>query len=220
VVSVCIMEKIWIIGIGRFGWMAFQGLSRGKKARHFVLVDPSEENLLRCAAPNCSLEKGDGVTFLECNLNPGRGPGWIIPALPIHLAAEWLLARLGSERFCRVIPPPEIKFLLPNPKLGPEGNLYVSHADFMCPDDCAEPRDLCTVTGKRREQNMFEILRGLRFPPFQTLVLRSHQLGPGIGGYRPQHLFHLLEKVERSKGPYLVSTACRCHGVVTALERL
>lgn len=170
-VSVCIMEKIWFIGIGRFGWMAFQGLSWGKKVRHFVLLDSRKENLLHCAAPSCSFEKEGGVKFLECNLNPGRGPGWTIPALPIYLAAEWLLARLGSVRFCRVIPPPEIKFLLPNPKFGPEGNLYVSHADFKCPDDCADPRDLCTVIGKRREQNMFEILKGLRFlfsPPFHS----------------------------------------------------
>ncbi|MFH1351215.1 MAG: potassium transporter [Pseudomonadota bacterium] len=214
------MEEIWIIGLGRFGSLAFHRLSKGKKKRHFVLVDPVKENLLPCECPDCTLEQADGVTFLEQRLHPGNGPEWIIPALPIHLAAEWVMVRLGPERLRRITLPPEIEPLLAHPIRGSEGNIYVSHADFRCPDDCAEPRDLCTVTQKPRKRNMFQVLGDIDLSPFNSLVIRSHQLGPGVGGYRSEQLLDLLNQVEQARGPLLVSTACRCHGVITGLERL
>ncbi len=213
------MEEIWIIGVGRFGFIAFDRLSKSGKQRRFVLVDPVEQNLLRCKGPNVNLEQAEGVAFLEQHLRAAKAPDWIIPALPVHLAAEWFLIRMGPERLHRVTVPPEIEPLLPNPIRGSDGNIYASHADFRCPDDCAEPRDICTVTGEPRKRNMFEILSDIRLPPFKSLAIRSHQLGAGIGGYRPKHLFAVLDKVEQARGQLLVSTACRCHGVITALER-
>jgi hypothetical protein len=213
------MEEIWIIGVGQFGFIAFDRLSKSGKQRHFVLVDPVERNLLRCKGPNVTLEKADGVAFLEQHLTSSRTPDWIIPALPVHLAAEWFLLRLGPERLHRVDASSELEPLLPNPIRGSDGNIYVSHADFRCPDDCAEPRDLCTVTGEPRKRNMFEILADIKLTPFRALSIRSHQLGAGIGGYRSERLLALLDKVEQARGQLLVSTACRCHGVITALER-
>lgn len=218
--NLIIMEKIWIIGIGQFGTLAYRRLSKSNKERHFVLVDPLRENLLQCDGLNTTLEEADGVDFLEKHLDAGNKPDWIIPALPVHLAAEWFLVRLGTEKLRRIPLPPNIDLLLPNPIRGPEGNIYVSHAEFRCPDDCAEPRDICTVTGNPRKKNMFEILGDIQLPPFQSLNIRSHQLGPGIGGYRADHLFDLLAQVEQARGHHLVSTACRCHGVITGLERL
>lgn len=214
------MEKIWIIGIGQFGFIAYQRLSKGNKHKHFVLVDPVQENLLRCQGSNTTTEQADGVAFLEKHLKEDLAPDWIIPALPVHLAAEWFLVHLGPGSLHRIPLPREIEPLLPNPIRGPEGNIYVSHADFTCPDDCDEPGDTCTVTGEPREKNMFDILGDLRFDSFQSLNIRSYQLGPGIGGYRGGQLFELLNKVKQAEGPLLVSTACRCHGVITGLERL
>ena len=213
------MEEIWIIGVGQFGFIAFDRLSKSGKERRFVLVDSVKKNLLRCKGPNVSLEQADGVAFLEQHLTGSQTPDWIIPALPVHLAAEWFLLRLGPERLRRGTLPPDLEPLLPNPIRGSDGNIYVSHADFMCPDDCAEPRDICTVTGEPRKRNMFEILGDLQMSPFKALAIRSHQLGAGIGGYRTKHLFALFDKVERARGQLLVSTACRCHGVITGLER-
>jgi hypothetical protein len=214
------MEEIWIIGVGRFGSLAYSRLSKGAKSRFFVLIDPIKENLLRYEGPNVTLEQSEGVDFLTRHLSQAEPkPDWIIPALPVHLAAEWILSRLRSGGIRHIPIPSKIEPLLPNPMRGSEGNIYVSHADFRCPDDCAEPRDLCTVTQKPRKQNMFDLLRKLRIPPFQSLVIRSYQLGPGIGGYRPAQLFALLESVEQSSGGLLVCTACRCHGVITGLER-
>jgi len=213
------MEKIWILGVGQFGYIAFQGLSEAGKERHFVLVDPLKDNLLRCEGPNSVLAVSDGVEFLEKNLNKGSEPDWIVPALPVHLAAEWLLLRLGPHMLKRVPLPSKIEMCVPNSSRGPEGNLYVSHADFKCPENCDEPRDICTITREKRKQNMYEILENLDIESFRSFNIRSHQLGPGIGGYRAEQLYELAEKVERAGGPILLSTACRCHGVVTGLER-
>lgn len=214
------MEEIWIIGAGQFGHIAFQRLSAAGNGRHFVLVDPVEEKLLRCKGPTSTLEISDGIEFLAISLQKGRIPDWIIPALPVHLAAEWLLLHLGPQRLKRVRLPSELTKLVPNPFPGPEGNLYVSHADFRCPPDCDEPRDICTITRNMRQQNMYDFLGSLNLKPFKPLNIRSHQLGPGIGGYRIEQLFEMRKNVVQATGPFLLSTACRCHGVITGLERL
>jgi hypothetical protein len=216
------MEKIWIIGVGQFGFLAFERLSAAGAKRQFVLVDPVEQNLLKCDGPNCIRERANGAVFLKERLKRGasQGPDWIIPALPVHLAAEWLLLVFGPDRARRIPLPPELDRLLPNAMRGPDGDIYISHADFQCPADCAEPRDLCTVTGEKRRPNLFDILSGVTVEPFRSLNLRSHQLGPGIGGYRPEHLFLLQDDLDRSRGSLMVSTACRCHGVMTGIERL
>jgi hypothetical protein len=214
------MEEIWIIGLGKFGYIAFEQLSETLEDGHFVLVDPIEENLLKCTGPTTTLRISDGVEFLESNLKMDRRPDWIIPALPVHLAAEWILLYLGPTKLRRIPLPSEIETLVPNPIRGTEGNIYVSHADFKCPADCEEPRDICTITRKMRKRNMFELLGNLDIEPFKALNIQSHQLGPGIGGYRPDQLFELMEKVAQARGPVLVSTACRCHGVITGLERI
>ena len=214
------MEEIWIIGVGHFGFIAFQRLSKAVKDRHFVLVDPVEENLLKCAGPTTTLEFSDGVKFLERHLKRGQKPDWIIPALPVHLAAEWILLRLGPTRLRRIPLPSELDRQVPNPIRGSEGNLYVSHADFKCPADCDEPQDICSITRKMRYQNMYDFLLNLSIKPLNSLNIRSYQLGPGIGGYRAEQLFEMKTTIEQTTGPILLSTACRCHGVITGLERL
>lgn len=214
------LEEIWIIGVGQFGFLAFERLSKSRKERRFLLVDSVNENLSRCKGPNLITAQADGVAYLEEHLHPDNSPDWVIPALPVHLAAEWLLRCMGPHRLRRVTLPPDVESLVPHPVRGSDGNIYVSHADFRCPDDCAEPRDFCTVTGEPRKRNMFEILGNLQLPPFKALGIRSHQLGAGIGGYRPQRLFALFDKVQKARGQLLVSTACRCHGVITGLERI
>jgi hypothetical protein len=107
--------------------------------------------------------------------------------------------------------------LVPNPMRDPSGQIYVSHADFICPDDCAEPAAICTVTGKKRQADMFDLLGRIRISGFSSRVVRSYQLAPGVGGYRPRQLFDILKQVEKTQKNYLLSTACRCHGVITGL---
>ena len=81
------MEEFWIIGLGRFGSIAFQRLSASGQNRHFVLVDPVAENLLKFKDPTTTLEISDGVEYLHTHLSDSRKPDWIIPALSlIHIS--------------------------------------------------------------------------------------------------------------------------------------
>ncbi|MFW6332502.1 MAG: potassium transporter [Thermodesulfobacteriota bacterium] len=213
------MKRIWIIGGGRFGALALKRLSGIMTGARFTIVDPAGDGLESMGGSGPELIAMDGVGFLTEHLHPESGPDWIIPALPIHLAAEWCLARLGPERAQRIEIPSEILSVLPNPMRGEGGDAYVSHANFICPDDCPEPTQICTATGEPRKPNLFDVLRDTPFPEFHSRVIRSRQLGPGVGGYRPRQLFHLLNLLEKAKGNHLVSTACRCHGVLTGIAR-
>ena len=214
------MKTIWIIGVGQFGILAVKRLSASNKDRFFVLVDPVAENLERGKGPNRTLVLSDGITFVEKELIGENVPEWIVPALPVHLAAEWCLRRLGTHKIRPVQLPAAVDAVVSNPLRGADGNIYASHADFKCPDDCAEPKGICTMTGKPRKRNMFDILSEISVPGFKQVVIRSHQLGPGIGGYRPRQLFSLLDQTAAVDGKLLICTACRCHGVLTGMKRL
>jgi hypothetical protein len=214
------MSSIWIIGMGRFGQHAVRYLSKKNSDARFVLVDQDEANLAPAEGPDRRLVHANGVAYLEQHLQSDEPPDWIIPALPVHLAAQWCLAKQKSTRFRAVGLPAGIKRRLPNPMQAEHGDLYTSHADFRCPEDCAEPRKICTVTQKPRRRNMFDLIAQISYPGFQPLVIRTLQLGPGIGGYRPVMLFKLLEQVRQAKSNLLIATACRCHGVVTAWKLL
>jgi hypothetical protein len=214
------MSFIWIIGMGRFGQHAVRYLSKKNRDARFVLVDQNAANLAPVQGPNIEIVHGDGVVFLEHNLQTDGQPDWIVPALPIHLAAQWCFAKQTSTRFRPIALPDDIKTGLPNPMEGESGDIYITHADFRCPDHCVEPHDICTVTQKPRKANMFDLLDGMTCPAFQSLVIRTIQLGPGVGGYRPAMLFKLLKQVREARSNLLISTACRCHGVVTAWNLL
>lgn len=209
------MKEIWIIGIGQFGLHAVQTLANEYPQAHLILVDPVKDNLSRAEGPNRSLVVADGVAYTDQHLSyPGKGPDWIVPALPVHLAAEWCLKR-RSSRLRRYRIPETIDSYIPNAMHGMDGNVYTSHAAFRCPENCSEPADVCSVTKEPRKRDMYEILRNLRLATFEPFVIRSHQLGPGIGGYRPEKLFALNRHLNSIRGAILLSTACRCHGIIT-----
>lgn len=213
------MKDIWVIGFGSFGQRAVSILSQ-KEDNQLTIVDISFENIQQVQDKCHRYINIDGVSFLNENLYPGNEPDWIVPALPVHLAAEWSFERLKSNQLRKITLPSELESLVPNPfKISPSV-LCVSYADFVCPDNCTEPLNKCPVTNKPRKGNMFELLQKISLSPFEPLVVRSFQLAPGIGGYSPKQLFSLLNKLEQRPGQYLVCTACRCHGVITSLERL
>jgi hypothetical protein len=88
----------------------------------------------------------------------------------------------------------------------------------LCPEDCPEPEDGCTVTGEIRPP-LFGVMADLPVPGFEVHVIRSRQLAPGVGGYRIADLKALQGRVLGRPGvKWLVGTACRCHGTITGLE--
>lgn len=211
------IETIWIIGAGKFGRRAVKTLAREKGGRAVTVVDRDALSLAEAAALGCTTIAADGIGFLHENLGAaaeGPGPDWIIPAVPVHLAWEWL--RLELPGLERVPLPPGAASGLPNAMRGETGDLYVSHADFLCPPNCNEPDEICTKTREPRKPDLFRLLREAGLSGIHTLVIQSRQLGPGVGGYRPRALLDLAADLRSWQGPFAVATACRCHGVITA----
>lgn len=215
------METIWIIGSGRFGIRAARQLANRRDKKYqdkkytILVVDQDKASLDKARDLGCGVEAGDGVRFLYENLERGRGPDWVVPAVPVHLAWEWCRLRLGGALLMPVVLPGAFDALVPNPMRGKTNEVYVSHADFLCPSNCNEPEDYCTRTGEPRKTDMFQYLAGLNFPGVTPFVIQSVQLGPGTGGYSPEALFDLVDRLAQHKGDCFAATACRCHGVVS-----
>jgi hypothetical protein len=135
------------------------------------------------------------------------------------VAAGWLLAGpLAGKGWVTAEVPADLGKLADSSVPGPQGELYLSRARHLCPDDCTEP-DICPVTGEERRQPLFEDLAAASRPSRPILVVSSRQLAPGVGGFSPGDLWHLAKAVDQARGPVLVATACRCHGVVHGLVR-
>ena len=148
------------------------------------------------------------------------GASLVVPAVPLHLALEWLKAYGAMELLIRTREvPAEIRTLMPFAWEGKNSALLVSYADFRCPEDCPEPEGYCTITRKDRGIPLHRLLGNLQVTGYRVHALESRQLAPGVGGYRVEDLRQLYDRVRRGgKRRWLIGTACKCHGVVTAVE--
>lgn len=209
--------RVWIVGAGRFGTLAARRLGARMGRERLMVVDPDPEAVRRLAAEGYPTREGDGADFLMRHLGAGHAPEWIVPALPRHLAYEWLCRRLGAR--LRPAPPVPQAVLEGVPVVihGEAGAVYLSIARHLCPDDCPEPEEVCTMTGEPRPLELYDHLARLDLGGWNQVVIRSRQLAPGVGGYPPEDLWKALERLSEG-GPGLVATACRCHGVVHALS--
>jgi hypothetical protein len=204
-----------VIGAGRFGSRAAARLLGQDPDSRIVVVD-REESALRSLPQGIGSRLGDGVSLLHRSLND-EVFDWIVPAVPFHLAFEFILAELAPQG-ARRSTAPDLPGL-PNPSKGKAGDLCTSTASFLCPDDCIEPEGHCTATGEKRTRDLVEKLKdatGSR----ESCVIRSHQLGPGVGGILQDDLLEALRTASSHRSldrPLLISTACRCHGIVSAL---
>lgn len=209
-----------IIGSGRFGSRAAEELLQKNPRPKIIVVDRSKRALRKVSHLPVESMACEGTFCLKQFVSTGRKVDYIIPAVPFHLAFEFILSQSKSWGGKRA----KVPFLsgLPNPMIGKTGNLYTSFASFLCPEDCPEPPQYCTVTKQRRAVPLYQILEGLK-GPFESRVIRSQQLAPGVGGYSPAALLGLFEIIKKRMGPHwtiLISTSCRCHGVTSALSFL
>lgn len=210
------MTQVWIIGSGRFGLRAAKWmLGHVKPEIDVTLVDRDRQSLENAASMGCTTVAGDGVEYLFREMSRTRGPDWVVPAVPVHLAWEWCRLTLGRHRLKTCPIPEDMEEYLPHPIRGTDNQIYVSHADFLCPPNCSEPHDRCTMTGQPRKKDMFRWIEELAFPGFVPFVIQSRQLGPGVGGYTPADLYALADRISGHTGQCLVATACRCHGVIS-----
>jgi hypothetical protein len=214
-----IRRSYLIIGCGRFGSRAVREILTRNPLSEITVVDKSSKALRKVHTLPVHRIISDGLTHLDRFLSEGLSADYVIPAVPFHLAFEFLLLRLkafGARRGKVPLLP-----ALPNPMRGTTGDLYTSFADFLCPEDCPEPARHCTITNKRRSKPLYTRLAELH-GPFGSRVFRSEQICPGVGGFQLQALGDLLQEIEneipsRRIGLTLISTSCRCHGVTSAL---
>ncbi len=206
--------EFWIIGAGVFGQLAVDRLSKKYAAASIVVVDSDVQALDDVSGPVETIQR-PGVQFLAENLKPGAEPDWIVPAIPVHVAFKWATVVLGEDYDIRVQAVPDEAFAqVPNPIRGRDGELYASFADFTCPDNCPEPDGKCFTTGLPRKKDLFEVFSELDVKGCTPVVIRSRQLAPGVGGFRPIALYEAKSQVLAASGAVLFCTACRCHGVV------
>jgi hypothetical protein len=213
------MASYLILGAGKFGRLALERLARQDAAATFLVVDRDPEALAAVRAlkiPGVEEVVSEAVAFLAANLGDDPPWDWLIPMAPVHVAWAWLLAALrGWEP---VTAPEGLEALTPVSFRGPAGQLYLSRATHLCPDDCPEPDSVCPVSGEPREAALSAELAALEIPGFALKVVASRQLAPGVGGYPPQELLALAREVAGMAGGILIATACRCHGVVHGLR--
>ena len=211
-------EAVFIIGAGQFGGRAARIMSQDSASPLYV-VDVDDGSLSLLGDLPVERIQSDGVRFLIESYHLLDRQNTIIPAVPVHLAFEWVKGcQEGKHRISRIPIPEEIRPDLPHTWPGSDGSLLVSYADFRCPDDCPEP-EFCTVSGERRDEPLHDSLSRLNLPQFKVHIIRSHQLAPGLGGYKLEDLLRAVEKVSGGgEGRWLIGTACKCHGIITAFE--
>lgn len=208
------MDRILVLGYGHFGQKAAAKL---KNCCEDITVADKQSGVLQLAKKHgFTTICGDAVKILAEEACPGFYR-YIVPAVPVHVAYEWLLALLErSGATYRRLPVPT-GLAVPNPYyLG--GTLYTSLAGHLCPEDCPEPAGSCYVTGETRSDPLFNLLAQVNVPDYAVNVIRSRQLAPGVGGLLPEDLLALLRLSLQSKGNCLVATSCSCHAVVNGYQ--
>ena len=215
------MASYLILGAGKFGRLALNRLARQDAAASFVVVDrdPAALTMTLDGVPGWTrvavrgrrlsgaafkrrrpvgLDHPHGAGARGLSLAPGGSPGGV------GLAAGGGAGGLAG--------------LIPGARRGPHGELYLSRARHLCPDDCAEP-EVCPVTGESRDLPLHQELASLHLAGYEIRVIASRQLAPGVGGYSPRRLLDLARDMGALKGNVLIATACRCHGVIHGLAQ-
>ncbi len=213
------MESVCILGGGRFGLKAAEMLPKRFPEMDITIVEVARSTCRKIEHLPLNLVCMDGITYLKDLLKSTDTPDWIIPAVPIHVAFEWIMRGLLSSLHAEQINvPEELAEVLPNAIKGSQGQLYISNADFTCSDNCPEPDELCTYTRKPRPRVLYKKLESIVYKDFRSIVIRSRQIVPGTGGFTPDDLYRALDLVASGLAPVLISTACKCHGVMSAVR--
>ncbi len=215
------MASYLILGAGKFGRLALTRLARQDAAATFLVVDRLASALAALRAlglPGVRTAVSEAAAFLAANLREDFPWDWLIPMVPVHVARDWLLAG-GLPGWEATAAPPGLENLGPGSCRGPVGQVYLSRAAHLCPDDCPESDSVCPVSGESREVPLFAELAALKLPGWTVKVIPSRQLAPGVGGYPPRELPALARELTGMSGKVLIATACRCHGVAHGLRR-
>ncbi|MDI9633019.1 MAG: hypothetical protein QFX32_03055 [Methanolinea sp.] len=203
------------MGGGRYGVKAARFLEA--EGTQYILVDVDP----RCPAATLVTSRGNFAHFICGGLDEAYDafveckPRRIFPAAPVHVAAGMVSAALGFRESAPALFP-VLSHVPPGLVVGTKrGSLFLSrNRSGRCLADCPEP-DACPVTRDSRQIPVHALLREI-LPGAH--ILESRQVTPGLGAIMGEDLDRLLAEVG-DRDRVVIGTACRCHGVVTALER-
>lgn len=236
-------REVAIIGGGCYGTFyagqLARALDRGRIiAERIVVVDRDAGCQASREAPSRSpfaltvMEWGDYLDRLLAAPAPAAGEAddAIVPSpLMPHLMAQWLV-RSATATFphhmvgLEPVGPP---VGTPYDVLAPDGNRYVSFADWLCPTHCVEPF-LCPVTRGPRTWEMADALvdyvrREARTRPLigpALFTTRHRAFGVGMfDASEAREARRLLDRAvaERDTVQLLVATISSCHGATSLL---
>lgn len=207
-------QSIWVIGGGKFGRRAVRLLHKGTPSATIIVVDNEPISDL---PPDIEVVCGEGAEWLAEQSFSETLVTKIIPVIPVHLTAEWLKLKLETDggSLSSVEIPENILQQLPHPiRLRPD-KIVISHADFICPENCSEPNTLCTYTQQLRMPPLYDVLETMDWGDLTPIIVRSRQFAPGVGGFYLKDLCNVLIRAKSLPGvPLLIGTACKCHGVL------
>lgn len=213
--------RVLIVGGGAFGRRAARLLRQAAPDLRLWVVDRRRAALteIRRQDPQTHLVVAEGATFLAGALPHLDPDDYILPCLPGQVAFAVLRRHVLAPPRWQIVPvPPELERLAPVAFRGAAGELYLSRARHLCPEDCEEP-EFCPVDGQPRRPGLAEVLQAASLPGWQMRVLVSRQLLPGVGGFPVAALRRLAELPQPPPARLLIATACSCHGVVHAVVR-
>ncbi len=213
-----------IVGGGKYGSEAVDYLI--KMSKPFIVVDENDECYV---VKNYDLNVKNAINDFEKSKNYFlRGgieeslkvlekikPEYVFTTAPIHVLAAFVKVKYGLKEWNRgidyVLAGIPFKIVISVGK----GTVVVSYnRDKTCKKNCEAP-EICPVTKIKKPCPMYELLR---FASPGGFILQSYQLKPGLGALSGKEVLDVIEKCE-NRDKVTVGTACRCHGVVTALKK-
>jgi predicted NAD/FAD-dependent oxidoreductase len=92
------VQNFWIIGGGKFGLRAARVLRKADSSNQLKIVEKRRAVCRQLNRVGFETVCTDGIRYLERNLVDPNFPDWIIPAIPVHVAYEWLRAKLSAGK--------------------------------------------------------------------------------------------------------------------------
>jgi hypothetical protein len=170
--------------------------------------------------------------FLAAPAPPEEGADDAIVPSPLmpHLMATWLLGlarKRWPERWSGLVIP-DLPLGTPYDAVGPDGNRYVSFADWICPTHCVEP-STCPMIRAPRTWEMGDALTeyvarlGLQRRTFGPALFTTRHHAFGVGMFGGGEIRRSREVMESAGSggeavDVVIGTVSACHGAVSTLR--